>query len=153
MIKLSHTVIEQTLAHLREAGTRRNECVVLWLGKSGASEVLVTHCYRPIQFARADQFRIPQEGMDALRVVLRRDRLMVAAQVHSHPAEAFHSEADDEWAILRHLNALSLVVPRFAFDTTGHNFLDQTKVYQFSDSAKWIEVPSIRVTDTCLQIV
>jgi len=36
---------------------------------------------------------------------------MVAAQVHSHPDEAFHSKGDDEWAIVRHEGALSIVVP------------------------------------------
>jgi Na+-transporting NADH:ubiquinone oxidoreductase subunit NqrA len=90
--------------------------------------------------------------MSALYAELRRRRLLVAAQVHSHPREAFHSKADDRWAIVRHEGALSLVVPNFASGTTLLNFLDKTKVYQFSALAEWIEVPRSEVEPSCLRI-
>jgi hypothetical protein len=77
---------------------------------------------------------------------------MVAAQVHSHPGEAFHSKADDRWAIVRHEGALSLVVPNFALDTTVSRFLDDTKIYQFSAAAQWTEVRRDEVTQSWLQI-
>ena len=77
---------------------------------------------------------------------------MVAAQIHSHPHEAFHSEADDTWAIVRHEGAFSLVVPRFAADTTLDNFLDHTKVFQFSQRSTWDEVPNWQVKDKCVRI-
>jgi hypothetical protein len=35
------------------------------------------------------------------------------AQVHSHPNEAYHSEADDEYAIVTAEGGLSFVVPNF----------------------------------------
>jgi len=35
------------------------------------------------------------------------------AQVHSHPTEAYHSEADDRFAIVTAEGGLSLVVPNF----------------------------------------
>jgi hypothetical protein len=97
-------------------------------------------------------FHINGAGMAALHQELRRQRVMVAAQVHSHPMEAFHSKADDDWAIVRHEGALSLVVPYFASATTLGNFFSQTKVYRFSASAQWIEVPQSEVQTTCLQI-
>jgi proteasome lid subunit RPN8/RPN11 len=153
MITCPLGAIDGTLALLREAGQLEKECVVLWLGKRRGSEIAVADWYLPIQEAEVDYFRIPPEGMAALQAKLRSDRLMVAAQIHSHPNRAFHSEADDEWAIVRHLGALSLVVPRFASDTFTHNFLQQTKVYQFSSEATWDEVPSALVTETCLQII
>ena len=58
--------------------------------------------YRPQQRAAADMFHIPPDSMAALRANLRRNRVMVAAQVHWHPREAFHSLADDHWTIVRH---------------------------------------------------
>uniref|UniRef100_A0A973WAT3 Mov34/MPN/PAD-1 family protein n=1 Tax=Bradyrhizobium septentrionale TaxID=1404411 RepID=A0A973WAT3_9BRAD len=91
--------------------------------------------------------------LDMLRKKLRADRLMVAAQVHSHPQEAFHSKADDTWAIVRHEGALSLVVPRFARDTSLANFVEQTKVFRFSDRATWDEVPRAQVFQECLRIL
>ena len=143
--------IEPTLDHLREAGRRNSECVVLWLGQRGEREVEVREVFRPQQLAKSDVFRIPPPSMQQLHEHLRKNRLMVAAQVHSHPHKAFHSEADDRWAIIRHEGALSLVVPYFASTTTTANFLGQTMVYRFSPSAEWKHVPLPEVS-TCLQI-
>src|SRR6266404_6352259 len=128
----SSSLVEATLAHLHEAGQAVRECVVLWLGRREGGQVRVVSAYRPLQSAAEDMFQIPPAGMAALHTELRRNRFMVAAQVHSHPREAFHSRADDRWAIVRHEGALSLVVPHFASGTTVSNFLQDTKVYRFS---------------------
>lgn len=152
MLILTRAGIAETLNHFRDAGQRNSECVVLWLGKRVGERLEVTEYYRPIQIAKADRFRIPPEGMAELQAKLRAGRLMVAAQIHSHPHEAFHSEADDTWAIVRHEGAFSLVVPRFAADTTLDNFLDHTKVFQFSQRSTWDEVPNWQVKDKCVRI-
>ena len=140
IVKCANSIIERTLSELRDAGQHRCECVVLWLGQRNGNYVEVVDIYRPEQIARKDMFHIPPASMNALYVELRHRRLMVAAQVHSHPMEAFHSPADDRWAIIRHDGALSLVVPYFAINTTTANFLDQAKIFQFSDDAIWTEV-------------
>jgi proteasome lid subunit RPN8/RPN11 len=145
-------LVNSTLAWLLEAGERRCECVVLWLARRNGGVISVEDAYLPPQTAEADMFHIPPAGMSALYAELRRRRLLVAAQVHSHPREAFHSKADDRWAIVRHEGALSLVVPNFASGTTLLNFLDKTKVYQFSALAEWIEVPRSEVEPSCLRI-
>jgi proteasome lid subunit RPN8/RPN11 len=152
LITCPAVAVSQTLIHLQEGGARACECVVLWLGRRHATGINVERVYRPLHHAEADFFHIPREGMTALHDELRRDRLMVAAQVHSHPGEAFHSLADDRWAIVRHEGALSLVVPGFAFQTQVDNFLDQTKVFRFSGAAEWLETPRADIERTCLQI-
>lgn len=152
MISCSRQHVDDTVRHLQKAGRRRMECVVLWLGRPRSGVTEIAECYRPLQTARADQFRIPPNGMTALQAKLRAERLMVAAQVHSHPREAFHSRADDAWAIVRHEGALSLVVPDFAQQVTAANFMDLTKVYRFSSSAKWCEVTSPALESECLRI-
>jgi proteasome lid subunit RPN8/RPN11 len=144
--------LETTLQHLKQAGERQRECVVLWLARRDGDLLRVEEAYLPAQSAREDLFRIPPESMNALYAELRRRRLIVAAQVHSHPKEAFHSKADDEWAIIRHEGALSLVVPYFASQTTSETFLDHTKVFQFSAHARWVEVPRAEVSPSWLQI-
>lgn len=147
------SVVAMTLTHLRASGARECECVVLWLGRrTDDGHIVVKHAYRPLHRARADVFHIPPEGMAALHAELRRGRLMVAAQVHSHPGEAFHSIADDRWAVIRHEGALSLVVPNFAARTRADNFLEQTKVFRFSNAAEWLEVPHDEVERSCLRI-
>ena len=141
IVTCSFTLVEKTLSQLRDAGHRRCECVMLWLGRRNGDHIDVVDVYRPEQVAREDMFQIPLASMNVLYAELRKRRLMVAAQVHSHPLEAFHSRADDRWAIIRHEGALSLVVPYFANDTTAANFLGRTKTFQFSDEARWTEVP------------
>ena len=152
LVHCSTAHVADTLAYLREAGTRSHECVVLWLGRPSAQGIEVVSVYRPQQEAAADMFHIPPQSMAALRATLRRDRVMVAAQVHSHPQEAFHSRADDHWAIVRHVGALSLVVPEFAARTSTALFLAHTKVFRFSSSAQWCEVPANQINATCLRL-
>ena len=144
--------IATTLDFLRQAGAHNQECVVLWLGRPSEQGIEVVEVYRPQQRAAADMFHISPESMAAVRATLRQNRVMVAAQVHSHPHEAFHSVADDRWAIVRHVGALSLVVPDFATYTHVDTFLEHTKVFRFSRLALWREVPSKEVDSTCLQI-
>jgi len=54
------------------------------------------------EYAKALVFRIPPSSMTAMMAHLRERKLGLAAQVHSHPNRAFHSRADDAWAIVRH---------------------------------------------------
>jgi hypothetical protein len=96
-------------------------------------------------------FHITPPGMDALRDRLRAGRLMVAAQVHTHPEKAFHSEADDRWAIIRHRGALSCVVPWFARRTRAERFLGDTKVFRLDASSEWIELLH-REVEQCIQV-
>lgn len=133
-------VIDQTLDDLQRAGRQRKECVVLWLAEDSGADLQVKLVYRPDQMAMEDVFKIPSSSMRALLINLSQKGLMIAAQVHSHPYEAFHSRADDMWAIIRHLGALSLVVPHFALNTTPASFRTDTKVFQLDRGNQWCEV-------------
>jgi proteasome lid subunit RPN8/RPN11 len=146
------TFVDLTLTYLRDAGQDNCECIVLWLGRRDGALLHVEEAYRPMQNASEDMFEIPPAGMTALYAELRKRRLMVAAQVHSHPGEAFHSTADNRWAIIRHEGALSLVVPHFASATTVSNFLDEAKTYHFTAAARWVEVPRAELEQECLRI-
>ena len=134
--------VEHTLRHLQEAGCRGNECVVLWFGCQEGVVVRVQQVYRPVQMAWAGMFRIPPNSMKAILSEMSSNRMMIAAQVHSHPFEAFHSKADDAWAIVRHVGALSLVVPDFALKTSPVTFMDDAKLFRLTPENKWSEVPS-----------
>ena len=139
-LRCSRDHVNATLEHLRTAGEDGKECVVLWLTPRAPVDFReVTEVFRPLQQARADQFRIPPEAMSALMQHLRARKLKLAAQIHSHPFEAFHSLADDHWAIVRHVGALSIVVPDFAANTTPENFTDRAKFYRLSAADQWLE--------------
>ena len=71
----------------------------------------------------------------------RDDGVYVAAQLHTHPFEAFHSEADDELALIRHKNALSFVFPNFAANATSVAFSAAATLYRLSEGNLWEFVP------------
>ncbi len=148
-INCNRSTIEQTLSTLKDAGRTRQECLVLWLGQRSSDGITVSSVLRPQQIAGQDFFRIPPQSMRSIMRRLRDERLMIAAQVHTHPFEAFHSEADDRWAIVRHVAALSIVVPYFATTTTSDNFLDQSALFSLDENNRWIEVPTYAASKSC----
>jgi len=139
-LEISSNEIRQTISLLRRAGHR--ECVLLWLGRRETGVQHIVEVYRPTQKASIDYFEIPRNGMADLMARLRTQGLYVASQVHTHPGEAFHSWADDRWAIVRHRGALSIVLPEFARTTTQENFLLEAAVYQLNPLNEWIRVES-----------
>lgn len=134
-------VVAATLDILKEVGRARRECVVLWLGRREATETSVIEAYKPEQIAAEDFFQLPRTSIATLFDVLRSRGLMVAAQVHTHPARAFHSAADDRWAIVRHVDALSLVLPYFARDVHVSSFFDEAALFRLSPENEWCQVP------------
>jgi hypothetical protein len=134
-------LVSEMLRHFHEAGRRHSECVALLLGRRIGEEIVVSEVCIPDQRAGMDFFEIPPSSMEALFARLRAGRLMIAAQVHTHPMEAFHSVADDTWAIIRHEGALSLVLPYFARATTETTFLSQLASFRLSPEDTWEEIP------------
>lgn len=139
-IRINSAGIERTLDFLKQAGAQHVECVVLWLAKNQGGALEIQTIYRPQQVAEMDFFRVPPESMMELMTYLRQSRLMVAAQVHTHPGRAFHSLADDTWAIIRHVGGLSLVVPTFASTTSVESFVKDTVVFRLSECNNWDEI-------------
>lgn len=137
---VSARVLASSLEILQKAGRAHREGVVLWLGSRTSTAITVVEPFEPVQIASEDFFQLPRESVVALFDVLRARGLMVAAQVHSHPAEAFHSAADDRWAIVRHVGALSLVLPYFARNITVASFLEDAAVFRLSPENDWCEV-------------
>ena len=143
VVSCTPLILAETVACLRRGGMLGEERVVLWLAKASAQpSLLVTEVYEPAQIAAVDYFRLPPASMQALMRHLRIKRLKIVAQVHSHPGRAFHSEVDDEWAIIRHRGALSLVLPQFAAATTASNFFDEAMTYELSAANEWLLVPN-----------
>lgn len=146
MTKITLTVeaLAKTIDILRIGGARSEERVVLWLAPVSVvrEPLTIVEVYEPEQITDVDYFRLPPGSLRALMAHLRTARLKIVAQVHSHPGEAFHSDVDDEWAIIRQVGALSLVLPRFARDTTPENFVEQAATYELSVSNEWIRIPN-----------
>jgi proteasome lid subunit RPN8/RPN11 len=142
-------VIDETIGHLKAAGEVQRECLVLWLGRRLDDSLNVVIAHRPEQQAWRDRFVVDAAEMAALKALLRKDRLMIAGQVHSHPKEAFHSLADDRGAFIRHQGALSFVLPYFARDVLVSSFLTDAALYELDENNRWILVPSEGVRARC----
>lgn len=143
VVQIGREGIEQTLAFLRRGGPV--ECVALWLAKKQEGLLNVQTVYLPHQVAGCEYFHIPQDSIVELLAHLRQNRLMVAAQVHTHPGRAFHSVADDEWAIIRQVGGLSLVLPNFAITTSPDNFTQKAALYRLSEANRWEGIPNNQV--------
>ncbi len=138
-------VVSETLSILREGGKVYCETVVLWLGIEENKVFRVLEVYKPQQEVDIDYFRIPPASMRELMGYLRKTRTRIVAQVHSHPRKAFHSIADDRWAILRHAGAISIVVPYFASRIDEKNFEKKVATFQLSAEDKWMAVNFLSV--------
>ena len=137
-IVLSAVLLGETLDILHRGGERGEERVVLWLSTAAQrSPTPIVEVYEPDQVAAVDYFRLPSESMRALMGHLRSTRRRIVAQIHTHPGRAFHSDVDAEWAIVRHVGALSLVLPRFAATTTVDTFLDEVMTYAYMPDGEW----------------
>lgn len=140
-LQCTNSAISQTLDFLQEAGRSRQECVVLWLGRRRGTHIEVCEVLYPLQNAHADMFHLPPASMNKIMEYLRQNRIMIAAQVHSHPKQAFHSPADDMWAIIRHVGAVSIVLPDFALHTTLATFFHDAAFFNLSPENRWIKAP------------
>lgn len=140
----TRNILERTISIIRRDGDRGEERVALWLATAAPrSPAAIVEVYEPQQVVDVDYFHIPPASMRALMNHLRSTRRRIAAQIHTHPGRAFHSEADAKWAIIRHSGALSLVLPRFAIATTAANFLDEVMTYEYSPAGEWMHCPNV----------
>jgi len=140
LVSVPSAIVVETVDVLRAAST--TERVLLWLAERGSHGVVVREVFVPEQYAESDYFHIPRSGMEALLQHLRGRRWTVAAQVHTHPADAFHSPADDRWAIVRHVGALSLVIPRFCQGTTAATFSRDAAVFRMTFENEFVQIDS-----------
>jgi hypothetical protein len=137
LISCPSAVVATTLGMLQDAGAEGCECVVLWLSNRGSGTKCIVEAYRPEQRATENRFWIPEAGMTALMRHLRSAKLSLAAQVHSHPRRAFHSEIDDANAVVRHEGGLSIVVPYFGSELTPATFVEHSAFFSLNGDDKW----------------
>ena len=89
-------------------------------------------------------YRIEEEDLARLADHLADHGLVLPAQVHSHPGDAYHSEADDADPIVATLGGVSIVVPDFA---SGPVSPSTWAVYRLVPSEGWVELTADEVDD------
>ena len=149
-LTVGHDAVVHTIARIRQRGERSAEGVMLWLGRRSALDSDVREAYEPLYWSKADQFVVPHEGMFALMDRICATGHAVLAQVHSHPERAFHSLADETWAVVKHVGAYSIVLPWFCAHTTPENFWQEAAVFVMQPSCRWLELSATEKERLCL---
>ena len=131
-------IVAESAGTLRSLSDGRREAVILWTGTHQAEEALVRCIVVPHQRASALHFDVPlQERLRIARQLANcGEKLLV--QLHTHPAEAFHSPVDDRLALPRHTGAISIVIPDFAETWDGD--LRQASVNRHLGAGVWEEL-------------
>lgn len=116
-VTIDPAVIDRTIKALQIFGKRHLEGLVLWLGQVGDGEARVLEAFIPVQEPISSEsglgYFVSGETLFELNRALAETGLRLIAQVHSHPQEAYHSSADDRYAIVTADGGFSLVVPNF----------------------------------------
>ena len=123
---------------------------MLWLGRRSADGSTVHEAYEPFYQSKADQFIVPPQGMSALMDRICATGYAVVAQVHSHPEHAFHSVADETWALVKHVGAYSVVLPWFCAHTTPDSFWHDAAVFVMQPDRHWLQLSARDKERKCL---
>jgi hypothetical protein len=141
-VTVDPAVVERTIKVLQVFGKRHLEGLVLWLGEVEHGKARVIEAFIPDQHPVSSEsglgYFVSGDTLFELNRALAETGLRLIAQVHSHPQEAYHSAADDRYAIVTADGGFSLVVPNF-----GRAPADPAAwaVYRLSDG-DWLELSS-----------
>lgn len=137
---IRRTVVDETIDVLREAGQQGLEAFVLWGARLDPEDTLdFRSAIVPRQTAHrtASGLLVTVEGeaLFSVNKTLYERGEILAAQVHSHPTNAFHSDTDDCYSLVTLVGALSIVLPDFGRD--GLAAADRWAWYRLVGPGRW----------------
>lgn len=138
---VTREIITETLSFLRRVGESGCEGFVLWGGRRESADVFrFETSWIPAQRAsRTESGLLVFVDGDALFAVnkeLFARGQTLGAQIHSHPAAAYHSSLDDMYPLATLTGALSLVVPDFARNAPAD--VDDWAWYRLQLDGRWL---------------
>jgi hypothetical protein len=148
---VNRDVLSFTQERLATRGREQLEAFVLWGGRRDIQHPQVlnfTSAIFPTQTAyRTKQGLLVVIESDSLfevnKMLFARDEIL-AAQIHTHPTDAYHSETDDTQPVVTILGGLSVVIPDFA--AGGIAAYDRWAWYRLRELGRWDSLPAnIRV--------
>ena len=116
-LSVRRAIIDDTVGVVAEFGKKGFEVLVLWLGSLDGTTGRIDSAFVPPQRSiRGEEgvgYFLSNDALFELNKALEVSGLRLIAQVHSHPGEAYHSDADDRFAIVTAEGGFSFVVPDF----------------------------------------
>jgi hypothetical protein len=151
-LELPPGLLEQTASVLQRFGAEGNEGFLLWVGDIEGTVARVRGTIvppqNPIRSENGVGYFVTGDTLFAVNHYLRDHRLRLLAQVHSHPTEAYHSAADDAYAIVTAEGGFSVVVPYFG---RGPARVEDWAVYRLV-GARWTRLALHEVLDTFVAV-
>jgi hypothetical protein len=137
-------LLDETLGVLAAAGRSGHEAFVVWGGMLATDgcrlDVTTTMVPEQTAYRTPDGLLVTVEGAALFRInreLFERGELL-AAQVHSHPTDAFHSDTDDHNPLVTLIGSLSLVIPDFA--VAGRKGMRDWAWYRLVGQGRWAEL-------------
>ncbi len=108
---------------LRTASDGRREAICLWAGRATPEgRAVITHLIEPLFESTAFWLTVPPEERLIVAEFLRSERLLMFADVHTHPEEAFLSPLDKARPFSVRDGFYAGVVPDFAVGEFGQGW-------------------------------
>ena len=132
--------IESVYREFQETGEEGYERLALFAGNKNGPVFTVTNLIFPTQHLtkgpRGVSFYVNGIELERISGWLYENSCHLIAQVHSHPGEAYHSEADDELAIVTATGGISIVVPDYGNSDTCFS---NSAFYRLLPGSGWTE--------------
>lgn len=138
---IPESVLRNTITGLSYAAGREMLCY--WLGaelrndEGFLSALVTTVAFPRIESAYA-QFRLMEGQMGLITSWCAENRMWLLAQVHTHPTDEPHSEADECWPASHRSGFLSVVFPFFASMSSLSN--PGWRAYESEGAGVWKEI-------------
>lgn len=150
-----HLIVPETVAVTTETALRgfmgpdgRHEGIVFWAGRQDGDDQLIAAAIVPRAIHGRQFFHVDTSQVGEAAHRARTYRLVLLAQVHSHPGtDTRHSDADDDLVLMARESMFSIVVARY-----GDGAISPTEgvgIHQFQNG-RWVQVTD---ADTSVIIV
>lgn len=134
-------LVDDIYKKIRETGAEGYERLALCAGKKMGKEFKINHVLYPEQYLRKTllgvSFHVDGEELERIGDWLYENELSLIAQIHSHPDEAYHSEADNNYAIITKAGGISIVIPHFG---TSDSYFEGSAFYRLYPDTCWAKL-------------
>lgn len=134
-LTLADTAVALTQGELRRLSDGRREAFAVWAGRPQGNSALISHVITLDCPAGRDRLTVPSDTRAELAAALRREKLLVFADLHTHPEMAFLSDVDRARPFSSRPGFYAVVIPDFAAGPPGRGW----RTYQPADG-EWTEV-------------
>lgn len=140
-VSLPQEFVDEIYIEFQKTGKQGFERLALLAGKKNGNKFVVTHLLFPNQKLSKSiygvSFHVSGEELERIWDWLFANNCFLIAQVHSHPQVAYHSEADDDLAIITSFGGFSIVIPDFG--NSDQNF-EGSAIFRLLPEKGWSEL-------------